>query len=85
MAYGNVPVLTQVLRLDPDLADLLAQPNHQDDTAVLATCSKGNTDMLEYLSSIDWPSENGPFHDYLTRANKNQVRANGAFYFIDVI
>jgi len=53
VAYGNVDLLRHLQTIAPQIkiAELLTVPNLQGDTSILATCSKGNVAMLEYLSS----------------------------------
>jgi len=69
-AYGNIGPLKIALAADAALVTSLLQlPNLQGDSCVLATCSKGNTAMLTYLSTI-WPDPTS-FHALLSAANNN--------------
>ena len=55
VAYGNVSLLRQVRQKFDKNEDfvmdlILQQPNNQGDSALLATCSQGNTAMVQYLN-----------------------------------
>lgn len=55
VAYGNVSLLRQVRQKFDKHEDfvrdlILQQPNNQGDSALLATCSQGNTAMVQYLN-----------------------------------
>jgi ankyrin repeat protein len=68
VAYGNVAALTKALSSFPDLGQSVHVSNLQGDTSILATCSKGNQPMLEYLHlSSTVPN----FVELLQKGNKN--------------
>ncbi|GMI07082.1 hypothetical protein TrVE_jg4723 [Triparma verrucosa] len=75
VAYGNLEMLKLVISKLDELDDsnqtiqsLINVPNLQGDTALLATCSRGNLPMLQHLSTLLPPST---FTSLLTTPNKN--------------
>ena len=71
VAYGNVAAVKHAVEGVVGAGELLAVPNGQGDTCVIATCSKGNVSMLEYLQS-SWPGcDSSSFSSFLSKPNSN--------------
>lgn len=75
IAYGNVPLLKQVqdaIENNSDaslnVAEMMLVPNHQGDSPLLATCSQGNTEMVQYLKDHHMTTEQ--FTDLLFQGNE---------------